>query len=69
MSDPTWHELYSAAVLEFDPSKLTERIEIARRAIHQRLVGHDGSVGAGERERIDDALRGLWFLAKRRPAA
>ena len=47
MSDPTWHELYSAAVLEFDPSKLTERIEIARRAIHQRLVGHDGSVGAG----------------------
>jgi hypothetical protein len=69
MPDPTWHELYGAAVLEFDPSKLTQRIEDARRAIHQRLVEHDGSVGAGEREKIDDALRALWFLAKRRPAA
>ena len=31
MPEPTWQELYKAALLELNPEKLNERIEAARR--------------------------------------
>jgi len=38
MSHPTWHELYNAALIEFDLAKLPERVEATCQAIHQHRV-------------------------------
>ena len=38
MSNPTWQDLYNAALLEFDLDKLPERVEAACQAIHQHRV-------------------------------
>ena len=37
MREPTWQELYKAALLELDREKLNNRVEAASRAIHQPL--------------------------------
>src|SRR5438094_2190569 len=38
MPHPTWHELFNAALLEFDLARLSERVEAACQAIHQHRV-------------------------------
>lgn len=56
-----WEELYTAAVLEPDPSKVSDRIDQAQTALRERLhqlrqlpLAHDR-----ERRRLEDAIRTL----------
>jgi hypothetical protein len=61
-----WEELYEAAVLETDWSKLEDRIEAVEAAIAGRLqefsVNHGGTLV--ENQQIQDALHGLDTLRK-----
>jgi hypothetical protein len=61
MPDPTWQELYNAAIVEFDLTKLPERVE----AIHQHRVQKGHTLTAEERKELDDALRLLFTLMQR----
>ena len=65
MPDPTWQELYNAAILEFDLTRLSERVEAACPAIHQYRVQKRQSLSAAERKELDDALRVLFTLMQR----
>jgi len=62
MPETTWQDLYKAAVLELDPQKVNERVDAARRAVHQRLNGENGIITFEEHGRLDDALRMLYLL-------
>ena len=62
MPEPTWQELYQAALLELDPEKVNERVEAARRAVRQRLTEEDQTITLKEHEKLDDALRFLYLL-------
>jgi hypothetical protein len=64
MLEPTWQDLYKAALLELDPQKLNERVEAARRAVHQRLNTEDETITNKEHDKLDDALRMLYLLTK-----
>ncbi|PYV98917.1 MAG: hypothetical protein DMG89_09755 [Acidobacteria bacterium] len=64
MPEPTWQELYKAALLELNPEKLNERIEAARRAVRQRLNAKDETITYEEQDKLDDALRMLYLLTK-----
>ena len=65
MPDPTWQELYNAAIVEFDLTKLPERVEAASQAIHQYRVRKRQALSAAERNQLDDALRVLFTLMQR----
>ncbi len=65
MSHPTWHELYNAALIEFDLAKLAERVEATCQAIHQHRVQKGHTLSAEERKELDDALRVLFTLMQR----
>ncbi len=65
MPDPTWHELYNAAVVEFDLTKLPERVEAACGAIHQYRVRKHHALSAAEHSELDEALRVLFKLMQR----
>src|SRR2546426_5245801 len=65
MPHPTWHELYNAALLEFDLARLSERVEAACQAIHQHRVQKGHTLSAEERKQLDDALRVLFTLMQR----
>jgi hypothetical protein len=65
MPDPTWQELYNAAIVEFDLTKLPERVEAACQAIHQHRVQKGHTLTAEERKELDDALRLLFTLMQR----
>jgi len=67
MSSSDWQALYSAALVESDPQKLSGRIEVARRAIHERLKEVDH--GSREHEQLDRALHALFTLPTRRRTA
>jgi hypothetical protein len=60
----TWHEVYKAALLETDWSRMPERIQAAEAALSQRKrefeLNHGGT--QEEIEAIADALRGLTVL-------
>jgi len=62
---PTWHELYNAALVEFDLGKLPERVEAACQAIHQHRVQKGHTLTAEERKELDDSLRVLFTLMQR----
>jgi hypothetical protein len=64
MPDPTWQELYNAALVEFDLAKLPERVEAACQAIHQYRVRKQ-ALSAAERNQLDEALRVLFTLMQR----
>ena len=64
MPDPTWQELYNAAILEFDLTRLPERVEAACDAIHQYRVRKQ-ALSAAERNELDEALRVLFKLMQR----
>ena len=61
-----WQELYQAAILETDWSKIEERIQAADSAISARL--HEFSIDHGgtpeENQAIRDALAGLTVLRR-----
>ena len=75
MSTYQWHELYKAALLETDWSKMEERIQAAESAIQKRKseCGLDPSGLHEENQALADAMNGLsvlksevasWFLHK-----
>jgi hypothetical protein len=65
MPDPTWQELYNAAILEFDLTKLPERVEAACDAIHQYRVRKHHALSAAEHNELDEALRVLFKSMQR----
>jgi hypothetical protein len=64
MPEPNWQELYRAALLELNPEKVNERVEAARRAVHQRLTAEDETITHEEHDKLDDALRKLYLLTR-----
>jgi len=69
MADPkaTWLEFYRRALLELDPTRLLESVELAEKAIQSRLREMERSAGGHdqkEAEAIDDALRALRLLRR-----
>ena len=65
MSNPTWQDLYDAAMVEFNFAKLPKRVEAACQAIHQHRVQKGYALTAEERKELDDALRVLFTLMQR----
>ena len=62
-----WEELYRAAVLELDPKKLVERIEVAEQSIREqlgRLEDGPGSADRNEKQSMYDALQTLSDLRR-----
>ncbi len=61
-----WLEIYKAALLETDWSKMEERIRAAESALHERKrefsLNHGGT--PEENQAIEDALRSLNVLRK-----
>jgi len=59
-----WQELYAAAILETDWSKIEQKIQVAENGIRARL--HEFSLNHGgppeENQAIEDALHGLNIL-------
>lgn len=61
---PEWHELYKAALLETNWSKMDERIRTAEAAIQARKREFDLNHGGtpAENQAISDAIRSLNVL-------
>src|SRR6266700_3919656 len=68
MPAQNWREVYELALLELDTSKLPGRVEAALRAIQQRWLQKKETLSREEREEIDDALRALVEVMRRRGA-
>jgi hypothetical protein len=64
MTQYKWQEVYKAALLETDWSKMEERIRAAEGALHGRKhefdLDHGGTLQ--ENQAVDDALQGLGVL-------
>ena len=50
--DPTWQELYNAALVEFDLARLPERVEATCQAIHKHRVQKGHTLTAEERKAL-----------------
>lgn len=62
---PEWQHEYYAALVEFDPQKLLERVTAAEIAISKRLQSVSSTIdNEAERQAIEDALAGLRSLKK-----
>jgi hypothetical protein len=62
-----WQSLYSDALVELDPIKLLQKIDVAQEAIGDRLNGalHGRNpIDSDERQAIEDARHNLRFLKK-----
>ncbi len=61
-----WLDLYQAALLEIDHQKLFDRIELAQKAIHDRVreLADHSNASIEERRAIDDALMNLRCLLR-----
>jgi len=61
-----WEERYREALLELSPEELPRRMDVAEKAIQQRIeeLERAGVGSSRERQAIEDALRGLRVLAK-----
>ena len=57
----TWEDLYAAAVLETDPERISERINLAQDALRDRWRDLQNLPLARDRERqrVEDAIRTL----------
>jgi|HubBroStandDraft_6_1064221.scaffolds.fasta_scaffold1553430_2 hypothetical protein len=65
MNHSDWYSIYTAALLELDPAKLSTRIRDAEAAIFLRAQNlGDGSDSVREREAITDALSSLRSLQR-----
>ena len=64
MTDYKWHEVYHAALLETDWSKMEEHIQTAETCLHERkrefALNHGGT--PEESRAVDEALNGLHVL-------
>jgi hypothetical protein len=60
----SWRELCDAALLELDPTRLVQRIAVARSAILQRIEVSLSKVPYSEQIAMRDALETLNSLAK-----
>jgi hypothetical protein len=64
MTEYKWHEVYKAALLETDWTKMQESIRAAETALHHRklqfALDHGGT--PEENQAIEDALHGLGIL-------
>ncbi len=56
-----WEELYAAAVLENDPTKVAYRISLAQDALreHWQMLCRTPRARDRERQRVEDAMRTL----------
>jgi hypothetical protein len=61
-----WKQLYQSAMLEFDRTKLKDRVEVAQHAIEDRLRDLDQNRGGNSEEcqQLRDALSGLRVLSR-----
>jgi PAS domain-containing protein len=61
-----WKQLYQSAMLEFDRTKLKDRVEVAQHAIEDRLrdLGQDRAGSSQECQQLRDALSGLRVLSR-----
>lgn len=60
-----WRELYRRAMLEIDPPRLKQYVELAVIAIHERIRELDrGPESIEERHELSDALSGIRILQK-----
>ena len=62
-TDTDWLDVYRAAAMEFDRNKLPASIEVAEKAIHQRLRGLP-IAHSKEHRKLRDALNSLAVLKK-----
>ena len=62
-NDRDWLDVYRAAAMEFDRSKLPARIDVAEKAIHKRLQGLPIAHSKEHRE-LRDALNSLAVLKR-----
>jgi hypothetical protein len=64
MTEYKWHEVYKAALLETDWSKMEERIQAAEAGLHERKKEFDLNHGGtpAENRAIQDALNALNIL-------
>jgi hypothetical protein len=69
MFETDWRALYNAALIESDPYKRYGKIEVARRAIRERLDQLQDESNSREREQLDRALHALFTLNARRRSA
>ena len=62
----SWYEVFRMAMLEFDPTKLQERVEVAQHAMYLRMYQLDADHGGTleERQAIGDALSSLNVLQR-----
>jgi len=60
-NDRDWLDVYRAAAMEFDRDKLPARIDVAEKAIHQRLRGVP-IARSKEHRKLRDALNSLAVL-------
>jgi hypothetical protein len=65
-----WKQLYQSAMLEFDRSKLRDRVETAQHAVEHRMreLG-EATATTPEYQQLRDALSGLRVLARDIPQA
>jgi hypothetical protein len=61
---PKWKQLYAAAMLELDPTKLPQRIAEAYQAILNRVEELHTRSSDGEQQALNDAVRNLRILRK-----
>jgi hypothetical protein len=63
-SETNWVEVYRAALLETDQTKLRDRIVAAQKALRERVIElkEDGEGSAQEIRALEDALRALRSL-------
>jgi len=63
-SNTNWRDLYRAALLELDPSKLAQRVAEAEAVIipRARELFLEGDSNCGESEELNDALHALRAL-------
>jgi len=62
MGENNWRELYKAAVLEVDPSKLEDRVKATERAVRVRIASLNGQISQDEQSAMQDALSALNVL-------
>jgi hypothetical protein len=62
-TDKDWLDVYRAAVMEFDRNKLPASIDVAEKAIHQRLRGLPIAHSKAHSE-LRDALNSLAVLKR-----
>jgi hypothetical protein len=64
-SNHSWRDLYRAALLEVDGSKLPSAVQEAAEAIQQKLRAcTDGEISDAERQALRDALQNLRVLQR-----